>query len=328
MATHHMTYTQTAPLGVYGGRARSWRGELNQIVRVLDVFVSRKERNANPLQFAFARFAPKIRALYEHRGRLNLPHGVPQEPDRSKPEVGKTSDGRKRSYSEAVKGDDTNKGVWKLRDDNSIHDLTSSKVMLGVDEKMVEKLQRSLVGESFNPIHFEAAMEDIRKVWPNVVELNMMGSRKMVMVFETAQNIEEVEITQELRNHFTEIRKWSPSDVVESRRTWVEVIGLPLHAWGKEDMLKIGGIRGSVIRVDEMDFNSFHMLIDTSLGPLIQARLAIEVEGVGYVLFIKEIGVVDTYPEIAVVDKHKELWIIKNGGEHSKVIEMPENEKK
>ena len=78
-----------------------------------------------------------------------------------------------------------------------------------------------------------------------------MGSYKILVTF---VNIEEMEIAFKFDyplNHFNEVCKWSTQEYNHSRRAWIEVFGLSLHAWSPENLRKISSIWGSVISLDK-----------------------------------------------------------------------------
>ncbi|MED6191890.1 hypothetical protein PIB30_004969 [Stylosanthes scabra] len=55
------------------------------------------------------------------------------------------------------------------------------------------------------------------------------GTKELLMVFDSEHNMEEAYDSPLLLNHFLEVNKWTKSDTNNSRKTWIEVIGLPLH---------------------------------------------------------------------------------------------------
>ncbi|MED6218538.1 hypothetical protein PIB30_027464 [Stylosanthes scabra] len=93
--------------------------------------------------------------------------------------------------------------------------------------------------------------------------------------------------------------KWCPSSSNNSRRVWIEHIGLPLHAWSRANIEKIAGVWGPTIYIDDKWFQQYcaiRILVDSGLGTTIQAKLPVIIDGMEFLVYVKETSVDETYP--------------------------------
>ncbi|MED6170284.1 hypothetical protein PIB30_029403 [Stylosanthes scabra] len=119
----------------------------------------------------------------------------------------------------------------------------------------------------------------------------MLGSKKLLMIFDTRRSMEEVAGLAFMLNHFIKVRPWTTSEANRSRRVWLKGIGRPLHAWSRENMARIGRIWGPVIYVEDtqdQQYSAFKVMVDIGLGPNIQAMLKVIVEGEEFLIYVKE----------------------------------------
>ncbi|MED6132390.1 hypothetical protein PIB30_018592 [Stylosanthes scabra] len=151
--------------------------------------------------------------------------------------------------------------------------LGDSKIYLQVDKSNFEWLDRTLIGETLNPYNFQQLKKDVMRDWHTIEDVKMMGSMKMLLVFDSKQNMEEALGSSYLLNHFLDIRRWTKGEVNNTRRSWIEVLGLPCHGWAKSNMEKIGE------------------------GPTIQAFADVVLEGEACRIFVRDIGDVDVYKD-------------------------------
>ncbi|MED6221808.1 hypothetical protein PIB30_058257 [Stylosanthes scabra] len=176
--------------------------------------------------------------------------------------------------------------------------LGSSTVELTMNNELNEKMKRSLVREALNPIDYP----NLKK---SMTEAKMMGSRKIVMKFESIEKMVEAEKSESLLAHFMEVRRWTPKDVNRSRRIWLEVYGLPANAWTSQNMMRIGGVWGSVLRVDEGvggHFNAFRVLVEANFAPAVQAFVTVKLDGQAYEVMVKDMRIMNNYPEERLED--------------------------
>ncbi|QHN94180.1 uncharacterized protein LOC110264411 [Arachis ipaensis] len=96
-----------------------------------------------------------------------------------------------------------------------------------------------------------------------------------------------------LLNYFGEIRRWTVGEMNRSRKVWIEMFGIPFHAWCEENAHKIAAVWGTVLKVEESsmerhNLDSIKALVDTSWGLPINDRVMLVVDGDKFKIFIKE----------------------------------------
>ncbi|MED6218077.1 hypothetical protein PIB30_023612 [Stylosanthes scabra] len=205
----------------------------------------------------------------------------------------KGDDGFGRTFKDVLLNRNRENDVHILRDDNVLQSFGRSTMELEVDEALSDTLNRSLEGDLLNPMIYQLKTA-VLKDWHTMVDLKMMGSRKAVMIFDTAENMMEAEQSPYLLNHFIEVRRWTLKEANRSRRMWLE------NAWTEQNMEKIGNVWGSVLRVDRGKgghLNAFRVLVETNFTPVVQACLTVVVQGEEIQVMVKEIGMLNTFWE-------------------------------
>ncbi|MED6162141.1 hypothetical protein PIB30_067553 [Stylosanthes scabra] len=196
--------------------------------QVVDVFLSNKIRINNAFKFAFVRFAFKNHALrasrnldgcvlegvklmfaeskYERERRVdtqdsNHTHKVVMAESMGRSKKKEGSD--KRSFESVLLGLNIAK---KCLDENTKCgkvDHCSNEVVKGfVDMALVEKLKRSIIGESAIHLNSEDIIPRIYNDWHTFQEIKEMESFKMVMTFATVEDKDEAleEVSEEQLN--------------------------------------------------------------------------------------------------------------------------------
>ncbi|MED6150381.1 hypothetical protein PIB30_071725 [Stylosanthes scabra] len=219
---------------------------------------------------------------------------IPNDKEKERPEDEPVkTQFQNRSYKDTLLEKEHETGYHNQYDSGRLQKLGDSKIHLGENKEARERLNRSLVGETLNPLNFEELSSAVMKDWHTLQEVKMMDSIKLLMTFDTVANMEEAEKSCYLFNHFIEVRRWTTGEVNRVRRKWLEVTGLPTHGWMRENMMKIGEVWGKVILIQDDNgkhFNSFRVLVDSNVGPGIQALASIVIEGECFQIFVKEVG--------------------------------------
>jgi len=90
-----------------------------------------------------------------------------------------------------------------------------------------------------------------------------------------------------LKQWFTTIRDWVNEDVCQTRRLWLEIVGVPIQIWNEHNIRKIAETWRDVVYVDkdtseQASFSSIKVVIDTlSMNP-IDDEAILQVEDEGY----------------------------------------------
>ncbi|MED6215077.1 hypothetical protein PIB30_109767, partial [Stylosanthes scabra] len=187
--------------------------------KIADVYLSKKVRPKNPLPFAFVRFEDceaahraidrrngwvvwgcKLRvseAKYK-RNQLRKDKEVNEhkKEDTTERHTVTGLDKKKntrvigmKSYKEAVTGSEGSLEVVNMRDDNAMFDLGGSKIELMACEETKKKLEKSVVGETLNPFIFNELKEAVKRDWDSIVEIKKMGDTKILLTFDTEENL-------------------------------------------------------------------------------------------------------------------------------------------
>ncbi|MED6107801.1 hypothetical protein PIB30_017502 [Stylosanthes scabra] len=228
---------------------------------VVDVYLSRKRRANNPLRFAFIRYKTRneaLRAIEQYDRWIVWGCEIKVVESRYKRRI----EGPNRKAQEEERRNESGEGDTKNSEE------------LKVDDDMLHKLQRSMIGETMHPFEFEELKKEVLKEWSNIQEVRMMGSMKLLLVFDSEEHMMEACKSPNIWKYFLAVRSWTKGESNRLRRCWIEVVGLPLHEWTNENMRKIGEVWGRVIKVvrdDVSQFSSFKMLVDVNVGPMIQS---------------------------------------------------------
>ncbi|MED6125319.1 hypothetical protein PIB30_067359 [Stylosanthes scabra] len=205
--------------------------EFNKVGKVMDVYLSMKRREKNPMRFAFVRFGTveKARKAIEQYDRWRF-------------------------------------WGWEKYRAKQSQELEESKIKLVSDAMAIEKLGRCLIGETLEPYDYDPLRRSLFNEELSILDEKMLGSMKVIMKFDSNRSLEEAYKSPILHNRFIEIRKWSPGATNGTRRIWIEVTGLPLHGWITENMTKVGSVwgKGPMIQAFEdveIDGEVFRILV-------------------------------------------------------------------
>ncbi|MED6118436.1 hypothetical protein PIB30_002689 [Stylosanthes scabra] len=120
-----------------------------------------------------------------------------------------------------------------------------------------------------------------------------MEVMKEIMTFDNVENREEALNSLFLLNHFTDVKRWSTAKTNGKTKLWLEVLGVPVHAWCEENATKIRNVWGNVLEIDRNElqhYNLLEILVEAAVSPTIQERLSVMVQGEEIEILVKEIG--------------------------------------
>ncbi|GKV15232.1 hypothetical protein SLEP1_g26031 [Rubroshorea leprosula] len=143
------------------------------------------------------------------------------------------------------------------RESNKLHDTGGFKYKKVIEatgtDKVEEKLMKCAVRMALSP----SIIPSLPKIFFNEgfpsIKIVPMGGNLVLIDGDDSESIQElVDGNLEWVSHyFDRVKIWSPSDIAEERFVWARIQGLPLHAWTKENLLKIGNQVGKCVLVDE-----------------------------------------------------------------------------
>ncbi|KAL4314701.1 hypothetical protein AHAS_Ahas15G0111400 [Arachis hypogaea] len=161
----------------------------------------------------------------------------------------------------------------------------------------LEWLRRSLVGETLEPIDLVSLRKMVARSLPSVVQVRKMEACKALLTFDSDMHANETYTfnLNSLLHTFHRVWKWKESERCESRRVWLECLGVPLFAWSADTFKRIGSQWGAVVRCAKetelcSTLTTGHVLIDTSVMEAIQEKIQITVGLGGYDVLVKDIG--------------------------------------
>ncbi|MED6111608.1 hypothetical protein PIB30_053811 [Stylosanthes scabra] len=254
--------------------------------QVVDVFPSRKFKKNNPYRFAFVRFAYKNHALraakkfdgwnlesiqlmvveakYRRDNRdivhiLNQPKWV-QEANHNIA-VNNVNEEKydKRSFKIVLLGGHNEKQYSVLDAKCEKNNQLINKVVKGwVDVGLMQKLERSLIGESIIPLKKDDIIPSQYKDSHTLEEIKAMGSFN-----------------------------WRELKANGSRRAFIVIYDMSFQAWNEKNFHRIAVVWGSVISVEDLssfgtNYSSVKAIVDTSWLKPIHDYVHIELKGVKF----------------------------------------------
>ena len=162
-------------------------------------------------------------------------------------------------------------------------------------DSTVEWLKRSLVYLSDQPRDASCLANAILFELPMCLKMTDMGMFKFVLTFESQEEAHSV--SQEYRDvlsyWFYAVNPWDDLDACEMRRVWLELYGIPGHAWAWENIQNIVQCWGDLVCVDSTTrevktFSVARALVDTKCMSAISGQVLLQVQQKGYRVFIQK----------------------------------------
>ena len=198
------------------------------------------------------------------------------------------------------------KKVWQRKgshEQNTVHidqgcTIEAHKIIGEQCTATMEWLQRSISCQAREPMDGIAMHTELVSKKGMQVQIRMLSCMQIILTFPSEQLIEEcLRQRDELGQWFSSIEKWSITDKAEYRRTWVEVFGVPVHRWTKENFQKIAEVWGRLISLDSLDdpitnYESMKLLIATDHFYRIEGDVLFQIGSAGYRVVVTEVGAV------------------------------------
>ncbi|MED6161874.1 hypothetical protein PIB30_064852 [Stylosanthes scabra] len=226
---------------------------------VKDVYVSNKHRSRVTCLFAFVRFedaGDARRAIDRLYGGLWKGRKILVSMSKYRRRYGRDAKGHadESTRRKGVENDGYNNGntrtrkLWvevqraKLamvmlanRDEGKTKHKKREIIAIGCETQQ-ERLKRSLLGVSVKPREFKMIEEQIHRSWEGSgrVECRDIGPHRCLLTFDSVQTKEDAMAVSSLSSIFDEVIPHWDFVWSRSRRVWVEVMGIPIHAWSME----------------------------------------------------------------------------------------------
>ncbi|MED6167585.1 hypothetical protein PIB30_004397 [Stylosanthes scabra] len=245
---------------------------------VVDVYLSRKIRKNSILRFAFVRYQFKNhaqRAIDNLNGLNidNIPISVAEAKKKKEKKKGAEEtwerNVKEKSFKSVLMGEVGDEQDISHEEGPERNSQSSMGEIMGeVDRGWMEKLQKSSIDESSFLLDLEDLRENLFHDWDALREVKGIGRFKALMVFESVESRDEAMQSYFLLNRFAEVRECQVQDMSNSRRTWIEIYGMPLHGWNEDNLRKIAELSGVVVRFDACsmygdELTAVRALIDT-----------------------------------------------------------------
>lgn len=159
----------------------------------------------------------------------------------------------------------------------------------------LEWLTKSIVCISNNPMDSDDMVTILKTQLTLLTRFTDMGKYKFVLSFELLEEAKRALVEKKffLGNWFAEARLWEKTDVCHTRRTWIELFGLPPYGWKPENITDIAQIWGEVVCLNEetVEVKSLEaacVLVDTPPMRLIDDVVNFHLEDMTYKIKVLE----------------------------------------
>jgi len=284
-------------------------GVFKKAGRVSDVYIPAKQKNRRGGRFGFVRFYTNeearrsIALLHGRRIRgqrigvfLAKPKRQPYYPSQNRP---RTQQRKAQLRKE-----------WRRRDKSSLENLEKSSnqtqqgdegqnvyaVISGqVNNEMEGWLTRTIVGTTAEPRDLDTLASAIISGYNPEVKVSALSCNQFLLVFPTEEKMLEALHDQvELGQWFVDIKKWGMEVCCETRKVWLDVIGVPPHGWLWENFKLIAELWGRMICLGKASSNTesfevMRILVATREMQRIEAMILLQVGYGGYNVYIKEV---------------------------------------
>jgi len=172
---------------------------------------------------------------------------------------------------------------------------SSRVIRMEIIEENFQWLERSLTCCSESPRDVESLKSWVTENFKEKIEVRDLGHFKFLLTMESKElkNWLKIEGKERLEKWFYSINDWSESDVCQTRRIWLEFVGLPLQFWSEDNIRRLAANWGDVVLVEKETSTlesgaSAKVLIDTLSMQQIEEEVIIQDENKGFKVFVFE----------------------------------------
>jgi len=161
-----------------------------------------------------------------------------------------------------------------------------------------EWLCRSLVCMVEEPRDLAALSSAILYDYDADVRVSALSSLKFLLSFSSVERMEiALEQPEALSQWFSEIKKWGIEDGCDSRRVWLNIVGVPPHGWSWENFKMIAELWGKFICLGKSasskdSFEAMRVCIATDIFRRISSEIILSLGSCGYRVFITEMDTI------------------------------------
>ena len=166
---------------------------------------------------------------------------------------------------------------------------TAKMIKLDKAQENLEWLERSLICTSDIPRDVDKLRKEVQDAFPGTILVRDIGKFKFILTLVTKEFKEKFKTEEEerLRKWFSSISDWAKEDACQTRRLWLEMVGIPLQLWSEHNIKRIAENWGDVVHIEEdtarlTSFASAKVVIDTLCLSPIEDEVLIHVGNEGY----------------------------------------------
>ena len=153
----------------------------------------------------------------------------------------------------------------------------------------LEWLGRSLTCISDTPRDIDSLRSAINNTFQEEIIVRYLGKFKFLLTLESKELKERLmnEDEERLKNWFSSISDWAAEDMCQTRRVWLEIVGVSIQIWSEQNIRKIAENWGDVVFVEkdtstQASFSAAKVVIDTLCLSPIEDEAIIHVGGKGF----------------------------------------------
>ena len=158
-----------------------------------------------------------------------------------------------------------------------------------------ELFERSVIGVASSSLTSQQILDHIIEEGVLSISIKPLGGMLHLISFETIEEKQAFIECNWLDRWFIDIRNVNSTVSSQWKQTWIRIYGLPLSAWGYDNIYKIGCLFGRVLSVDHSNFEYARILIFTDILFSINCKLAIDMEGKIFTTHIYEDSRTEVY---------------------------------
>jgi len=159
----------------------------------------------------------------------------------------------------------------------------------------LEWLERSLTCCSDSPRDIASLRLMIQQTFKEKIVVRDLGKFKFLLTFDSKEIKDRLKTEGKgsLEQWFSSFSDWNEVDVCQTRRIWLEIVGLPIQLWSEKNIKEIAGNWGDVVLVEEESasmesFASAKVIVDTLSVNQIADEAIIQVEDKGFRISVFE----------------------------------------
>jgi len=144
---------------------------------------------------------------------------------------------------------------------------TAKVIQLEKVQDNLEWLERSLTCISDIPRDVESLRAMIGTTLPVKILVRDLGKFKFLLTMESKEIKDKLknEGAECLKQWFTSVSDWGEDDICQTRRIWLEIVGVQIHIWSEQNIRRMAEKWGDVVYVEKDTSNVTPQMLITLL---------------------------------------------------------------